>query len=188
VVYRASELGRSVIGIRRAGRTHPHGPFQSRRPLTSPALIVKNTRPSIAWRHHPPHSAQPAPRWPNPSFQRASIPDRVRNFPLTASTSTSHHRSRKSRTPRPWLPFTIGGDDTLSFSAALLPRAMPRHRHSEDHRTMNVQAPNTASAFSHHRAKELYTRQRTTLGSHETHRSFPIFGPTPVSPRCTPPT
>jgi len=72
---------------------------------------------------------------------------------------------------------TIGGDDTLSFSAALSAAGMPVIAIPK---TMDndVQGTEYCIGFSTAitRAKELITRQRTTLGSHERIGIFRIFG------------
>jgi 6-phosphofructokinase 1 len=72
---------------------------------------------------------------------------------------------------------TIGGDDTLSFSAALSAAGMPVIAIPK---TMDndVQGTEYCIGFSTAitRAKELITRQRTTLGSHERIGVFRIFG------------
>ncbi|MDQ3937949.1 MAG: 6-phosphofructokinase [Chloroflexota bacterium] len=72
---------------------------------------------------------------------------------------------------------TIGGDDTLSYSKVLDRRGVPLIAIPK---TMDNDVPGTeycigfSSAIT--RAKELITRQRTTLGSHERIGVFRIFG------------
>ena len=72
---------------------------------------------------------------------------------------------------------TIGGDDTLSFSAVLDGRGLPVIAIPK---TMDndVQGTEYCIGFSSAitRAKELINRQRTTLGSHERIGVFRIFG------------
>ncbi len=72
---------------------------------------------------------------------------------------------------------TIGGDDTLSFSAVLARRGVPLIAIPK---TMDndVQGTDYCIGFSTAvtRAKELINRQRTTLGSHERIGVFRIFG------------
>ena len=72
---------------------------------------------------------------------------------------------------------TIGGDDTLSYSKVLDDQSVPVIAIPK---TMDNDVPGTeycigfSSAIT--RAKELITRQRTTLGSHERIGVFRIFG------------
>ena len=169
VVYRATEMGRQVIGIRKGweGLTH----------MTS---------------HEDPVYIRPLTR------------DNTRTIDRTGGTvlHTSRTNPRKMAEAKlPKLPFdgqyydftpivlenldrlgigclvTIGGDDTLSFSAALSAAGMPVIAIPK---TMDndVQGTEYCIGFSTAitRAKELITRQRTTLGSHERIGVFRIFG------------
>ncbi len=180
VVYRSTELGYEVIGIRRGweGLTHMHPG-----PELDPDYLMK--------------------------LDRINTRTIDRTGGTILHTSRTNPRKMRSRTLPGWLPagraetfrkgedvfdltslvlgniesleldylVTIGGDDTLSFSRALVDEgvsliAIPKTMDND------VQGTEYCIGFSSAitRAKELINRQRTTLGSHERIGFFRIFG------------
>jgi len=180
VVYRATELGYEVLGIRRGweGLTH-----QRRSADLDPEYVRVldriNTRTIDRTGGTILHSSRTNPRkmkttslpaWLDP----ASIADRQTSegvFDLTDHVlDTIEHLGLTNLV-------TIGGDDTLSFSSVLYERGLPLVAIPK---TMDNDVNGTeycigfSSAIT--RAKELINRQRTTLGSHERIGVFRIFG------------
>ena len=179
-VYRSTELGFEVIGIRRGweGLTHMRrGPELDRDYLRR--LDRDNTRTIDRTGGTVLHTSRTNPRrmrgdrlpgWLTPSdaARYASTDDRYDLTPLVLDNIAALG-----------LDFlvVIGGDDTLAFAHAL---------HTEGIRvvaipkTMDNDVPGTeycigfSSAVT--RAKELINRQRTTLGSHERIGIFRMFG------------
>ena len=179
VVYRASELGRSVIGIRKGweGLTHMDPSNQSD-PYIRP-LNRENTRAIDRTGGTVLHTSRTNPR----KMSEGKLPktvstDRVKKLPFDGKyfDFTSIVLENLQRLGISCL-ITIGGDDTLSFSAALSAAGMPVIAIPK---TMDndVQGTEYCIGFSTAitRAKELITRQRTTLGSHERIGVFRIFG------------
>jgi 6-phosphofructokinase len=180
VVYRATELGYEVIGIRRGweGLTH-----QRRGDELDPEYVRvldrTNTRAIDRTGGTILHSSRTNPRkmrtaalpaWLNP----ATIADKETSegvYDLTDHVlETIGHLGLTHLV-------TIGGDDTLSFSAVLDGRGFPVVAIPK---TMDndVQGTEYCIGFSSAitRARELINRQRTTLGSHERIGVFRIFG------------
>jgi 6-phosphofructokinase 1 len=179
VVYRASELGRSVIGIRKGweGLTHMD-PTNPADPYIRP-LDRENTRAIDRTGGTILHTSRTNPR----KMAEAKLPktvhaDRVKKLPFDGKhyDFTPVVLENLDRLGVGCL-ITIGGDDTLSFSAALSAAGMPVIAIPK---TMDndVQGTEYCIGFSTAitRAKELITRQRTTLGSHERIGVFRIFG------------
>jgi len=114
-------------------------------------LIVRNTR--AIDRTGGTSSTLRAPtraRWPNPSFPKSVHPDRVKKLPFDGKHFDFHTIVLENlERPRVGCLITIGGDDTLSFSAALSAAGMPVIAIPKTW-TMTVRAPNTASAFPRH--------------------------------------
>lgn len=180
VVYRATELGYEVLGIRRGweGLTH-----QRRTPDLDPEYVRVldrvNTRTIDRTGGTILHSSRTNPR----KMDAASLP--VWLDPATiADKETSpgvydltDHVLETIRHLGLTHLVTIGGDDTLSFSAVLHARGMPLVAIPK---TMDNDVNGTeycigfSSAVT--RARELINRQRTTLGSHERIGVFRIFG------------
>jgi 6-phosphofructokinase 1 len=180
VVYRATDLGYEVLGIRRGweGLTH-----QRRTPDLDPEYVRVldriNTRTIDRTGGTVLHSSRTNPRkmrtanlpaWLDP----ATIADKQTSdgvYDLTDHVlETIGHLGLTHLV-------TIGGDDTLSFSAVLDGRGLPVIAIPK---TMDndVQGTEYCIGFSSAitRAKELINRQRTTLGSHERIGVFRIFG------------
>ena len=179
VVYRASQLGRSVVGIRKGweGLTHMD-PTNPSDPYIRP-LDRENTRAIDRTGGTVLHTSRTNPR----KMVEAKLPkivsaDRVKKLPFDGKhyDFTPIVLENLERLGIGCL-ITIGGDDTLSFSAALSAAGMPVIAIPK---TMDndVQGTEYCIGFSTAitRAKELITRQRTTLGSHERIGVFRIFG------------
>ena len=180
VVYRATELGYEVIGIRRGweGLTH-----QRRGSELDPEYVRVldriNTRTIDRTGGTILHSSRTNPRKMKtaalPSWLDAkSVADKQTSdgvYDLTDHVlDTIEHLGLTHLV-------TIGGDDTLSFSSALYERGLPLVAIPK---TMDNDVNGTeycigfSSAIT--RAKEVLNRQRTTLGSHERIGVFRIFG------------
>ena len=179
VVYRATELGRSVIGIRKGweGLTHMD-PANPADPYIRP-LDRENTRAIDRTGGTVLHTSRTNPRKMTESKLPKSVSaDRVKKLPFDGKhyDFTPIVLENLDRLGVGCL-ITIGGDDTLSFSAALSAAGMPVIAIPK---TMDndVQGTEYCIGFSTAitRAKELITRQRTTLGSHERIGVFRIFG------------
>lgn len=180
VVYRATDLGYEVLGIRRGweGLTH-----QQRGTELDPEYVRvldrTNTRTIDRTGGTVLHSSRTNPRkmrasslpaWLDP----ATIADKQIGegiYDLTDHVlGTIEHLGLSHLV-------TIGGDDTLSFSSVLHDRGLPLVAIPK---TMDNDVNGTeycigfSSAIT--RAKELINRQRTTLGSHERIGVFRIFG------------
>jgi 6-phosphofructokinase len=180
VVYRATELGYEVIGIRRGweGLTH-----QRRDPDLDPeyarVLDRVNTRTIDRTGGTVLHSSRTNPRkmpadnlpaWLDPaSIADKQVDDGIYDLTDHVLDTISHLRLSHL--------VTIGGDDTLSFSSVLHQHGLPLVGIPK---TMDNDVNGTeycigfSSAIT--RAKELINRQRTTLGSHERIGVFRIFG------------
>jgi 6-phosphofructokinase 1 len=180
VVYRSTALGYEVLGIRRGweGLTHlrPGSELDSEyiRPLDRVNTRTID-RTGGTWLHT---------SRTNPRKMRASkIPDWIDRdrlggmetedgvYDLTPIVLENIERLGID------VLVTIGGDDTLSFSTALVERGVPLVAIPK---TMDndVQGTEYCIGFSTAitRAREAINRQRTTLGSHERIGVFRIFG------------
>lgn len=179
-VYRATEMGRTVIGIRRGweGLTHCN-PAMEMDPLYTRELSRENTRTidrsggtvlhtsrtnpaRIAVGNTPAHMA-PA--------ELAKLPFDGKYYNFTSVVVRNLERLGIG------CLIAIGGDDTLSF-AALLDQAgfpviaIPKTMDNDVHGTEYCIGFSTAIT----RAKDTINRQRTTIGSHERIGIFRIFG------------
>ena len=180
VVYRATELGYEVVGIRRGweGLTH-----QRRTPDLDPEYVRIldriNTRTIDRTGGTVLHSSRTNPR----KMKASALPSWL--DPKTVADKqtsegiydlTDHVLDTISHLGLTHL-VTIGGDDTLSFSSVLYQRGLPLVAIPK---TMDNDVNGTeycigfSSAIT--RAKEVLNRQRTTLGSHERIGVFRIFG------------
>jgi 6-phosphofructokinase 1 len=180
VVYRATELGWEVTGIRRGwqGLTHlpeGHDPDPAWvRPLDRQSTrTIDRTGGTIL------HTSRTNPG----RMREVDIPDHVAperrqamrtddgRFDLTPIVLTNIERLGLTHL------VAIGGDDTLSYAARLGAEGVPLVAIPK---TMDndVQGTEYCIGFSTAvtRAKELINRQRTTLGSHERIGVFRIFG------------
>jgi ATP-dependent phosphofructokinase / diphosphate-dependent phosphofructokinase len=180
VVYRATELGYEVIGIRRGweGLTHQRRGSELD-PEYARVLDRVNTRTIDRTGGTVLHSSRTNPRkmraanlpsWLDPaSISDKEVTDGVYDLTDHVLDTVSHLGLSNL--------VTIGGDDTLSFSSVLHERGLPVVAIPK---TMDNDVNGTeycigfSSAIT--RAKELINRQRTTLGSHERIGVFRIFG------------
>jgi len=180
VVYRASEMGRSVVGIRKGweGLTN----LDATQPMDSRyarLLTRENTRAIDRSGGTVLHTSRT-----NPARMRKSV------LPATITQAELDSLARDDDT----FDFTpivlrnleklgisclvvIGGDDTLGYAAKLYAAgfpviAIPKTMDNDVRGTEYCVGFSTAIT----RAKELVTRQRTTLGSHERIGIFRIFG------------
>jgi 6-phosphofructokinase len=180
VVYRATGMGREVIGIRRGweGLTHLDATVEAD-PIYIRPLSRENTRTIDRTGGTVLHTSRTNPR----KMVEGKLPkhisaERIQKLPFDGKVYdfTSIVLENLERLGIGCL-ITIGGDDTLSFSAALSAAGMPVIAIPK---TMDndVQGTEYCIGFSTAitRAKELITRQRTTLGSHERIGVFRIFG------------
>src|ERR1700681_4222258 len=179
VVYRAKEMGRKVIGIRKGWEGLTHMADSNEDPIYIRPLPRDNTRPIDRTGGPVLHTSRTNPR----KMAENKLPkhihaDRVKKLPFDGKhyDFTPIVLENLDRLGIGCL-VTIGGDDTLSFSAALSAAGMPVIAIPK---TMDndVQGTEYCIGFSTAitRAKELITRQRTTLGSHERIGVFRIFG------------
>jgi 6-phosphofructokinase 1 len=180
VVYKTTELGGEVLGIRRGWEGLTHVRFDAEiderylRPLTrtNTRVIDRSGGTSL-------HTSRTNPQ----KMSMAALPEHVDAARLEGWQVSD---DRYDLTPlvlenieRLGLTHlvAIGGDDTLSFAARLGAEGVPLIAIPK---TMDNDVPGTeycigfSSAVT--RAKELINRQRTTLGSHERIGVFRIFG------------
>jgi ATP-dependent phosphofructokinase / diphosphate-dependent phosphofructokinase len=178
VVYRATEAGYDVTGIRRGweGLTHwtPDGDGTYVRPLDRiNTRTIDRTGGTIL------HTSRTNPRKMRASALPPTLGDDRRHeleagdelFDLTPLVVENLERLRVD------VLVTIGGDDTLSFSEVLVAQgidlvAIPKTMDNDVQGTEYCIGFSTAVT----RAKEAINRQRTTLGSHERIGVFRIFG------------
>jgi len=180
VVYRASEMGRSVLGIRRGweGLTHMD-PRQELDPAYLLVLTRENTRTIDRTGGTMLHTSRTNPQRMKLSKLPAHLPAAEREkLPRTDDTCdcTSLVLRNLERLGVGCL-IAIGGDDTLGYAAVLAKAgfplmAIPKTMDNDVRGTEYCIGFSTAIT----RAKELITRQRTTLGSHERIGVFRIFG------------
>src|SRR5580700_10294447 len=180
VVYRASEVGRSVIGIRRGweGLTHLD-PSQEIDARYIRLLTRENTRAIDRSGGTVLHTSRTNPM----RIRKSSLPAHIPQSELETLSSNGKTFDftpivlRNLERLGIGCLVVIGGDDTLGF-AALLHRTgfpligIPKTMDNDVRGTEYCVGFSTAIT----RAKELVTRQRTTLGSHERIGIFRIFG------------
>jgi 6-phosphofructokinase len=180
VVYRATEAGYEVLGIRRGweGLTHVR-PGADADPQYLRSLDRTNTRTIERTGGTILHTSRTNPR----KMREAGLPPWMDE---TTRGSYAIGEGLFDLTPRVLdnlttmgidLLVTIGGDDTLSYSQVLVNAGVPLVAIPK---TMDndVQGTEYCIGFSTAitRAKEAINRQRTTLGSHERIGVFRIFG------------
>src|ERR1700688_276711 len=180
VVYRASEMGRDVIGIRKGweGLTHMNVTNETDS-MYIHRLTRENTRTIDRSGGTILHTSRANPR----RVPESKLPDHISEAQLTrlpfdgkCYDLTSIVIENLGRLGISCL-IVIGGDDTLSFASVLSAEGVPLIAVPK---TMDndVQGTEYCIGFSTAitRARELITRQRTTLGSHERIGIFRIFG------------
>src|SRR5229473_2262107 len=180
VVYRATEMGWRVIGIRKGweGLTHMNPAAENDQTYLRP-LTRENTRTIDRTGGTVLHTSRTNPK----RIAKDKVPVHISPAELEKLPFDGKYYDFTSVVLRNLQKLeigcliTIGGDDTLSFSAALSAAGMPVIAIPK---TMDndVQGTEYCIGFSTAitRAKELITRQRTTLGSHERIGIFRIFG------------
>ncbi|MFY9532101.1 MAG: 6-phosphofructokinase [Candidatus Acidiferrales bacterium] len=180
VVYRGSEMGREVIGIRKGweGLTHMN-PAEEADSNYIRRLTRENTRTIDRSGGTVLHTSRTNPRRVSasklpehiPSGQLKKLPFDGKHYDFTSIVIDNIERLGIG------CLIVIGGDDTLSFASVLAAAGLPLMAVPK---TMDndVQGTEYCIGFSTAitRAKELITRQRTTLGSHERIGIFRIFG------------
>ena len=178
-VYRASEMGRQVIGIRKGwqGLTHMD-PAKDLDPDYLLRLTRENTRTIDRTGGTILHTSRTNPLRVKRSQAPAHLAAELAKQDAAKDTCdlTPVVLRNLERLGISCL-IVIGGDDTLSFASALRAAGMPLIAIPK---TMDndVRGTEYCIGFSTAitRAKELITRQRTTLGSHERIAVFRIFG------------
>lgn len=180
VVYRASEIGREVLGIRRGweGLTHMNPALDADLNYVRP-LTRENTRTIDRSGGTVLHTSRTNPRKMTESKLPQHISkDALKQLPFDGKyyDFTPIVLKNLDRLGIDCL-VAIGGDDTLSFASVLDKKGFPLIAVPK---TMDndVQGTEYCIGFSTAitRAKELITRQRTTLGSHERIGVFRMFG------------
>jgi ATP-dependent phosphofructokinase / diphosphate-dependent phosphofructokinase len=180
VVYRASEIGREVVGIRRGweGLTHMNPALETDANYVRP-LTRENTRTIDRTGGTVLHTSRTNPR----KMVEGKLPphlskEDLKQLPFDGKyyDFTPIVLKNLERLGVDCL-VAIGGDDTLSFASVLDSKGFPLIAIPK---TMDndVQGTEYCIGFSTAitRAKELITRQRTTLGSHERIGIFRMFG------------
>ena len=180
VVYRATEIGDEVVGIRRGWEGLTHLQFN---PEPDPHYIVglnrTNTRTIDRTGGTWLHTSRTNPK----KMKASAVPSWIEPEKVAAWTTDDGvvdlTRLVLDNIARLGLDVlvTIGGDDTLSFSRVLFDEgvslvAIPKTMDNDVAGTEYCIGFSTAII----RAKELINRQRTTLGSHERIGVFRIFG------------
>jgi 6-phosphofructokinase len=180
VVYRASELGWQVTGIRRGwqGLTHVRpeldGDAEYVRPLDRRSTrAIDRTGGTILHTSRTNPARMPEARLPEhlSADERARLLTDEGQYDMTPVVLRNLHALGLTHL------VAIGGDDTLSYAARLgqegIPLvAIPKTMDNDVLGTEYCIGFSTAVT----RAKELINRQRTTLGSHERIGVFRIFG------------
>ena len=180
VVYRASEMGREVIGIRRGweGLTHVDTSLETDARYVR-VLTRENTRAIDRSGGTVLHTSRTNPL----RIAKGRLPAHLSPAELEKLTSDGNTFNLTPVVLRNLerlginCLIVIGGDDTLGFAkvlnAAGVPLiAIPKTMDNDVRGTEYCIGFSTAIT----RAKELITRQRTTLGSHERIGIFRIFG------------
>jgi ATP-dependent phosphofructokinase / diphosphate-dependent phosphofructokinase len=180
VVYRATEMGKEVVGFRRGweGLTHVD-PDLAQDPRYVRPLSRENTRAIDRTGGTVLHTSRTNPQ----KTKRAKLPPHLGASELSRFTVgeelwdlTPLVLANLERIGVGTL-VAIGGDDTLSYAARLDREGFPVLAIPK---TMDNDVQNTEYCIGFStaitRAKELINRQRTTLGSHERIGVFRIFG------------
>jgi len=180
VVYRSSEMGRQVIGIRKGweGLTHMN-PGEELDPAYLRLLTRENTRTIDRSGGTVLHTSRTNPQ----RVKKSGLPPHLSPDELAKLSPAGEAYDftpivlRNLERLGIACLIVIGGDDTLGFAtrlhAAGIPLiAIPKTMDNDVRGTEYCIGFSTAIT----RAKELITRQRTTLGSHERIGVFRIFG------------
>jgi len=178
VVYGASEIRRAVIGIRNGWggltyMTDAEDPSYIRELTRDNTRTIDRTGGTVL------HTSRTNPRKvPEAKLPQHLSREQVKRLPFDGKNYdlTSIVLANLERLGIGCL-VTIGGDDTLSFSAALSAAgfpviAIPKTMDNDVHGTEYCIGFSTAVT----RARQSITRQRTTIGSHERIGIFRIFG------------
>jgi 6-phosphofructokinase 1 len=184
VVYRGSEMGFDVVGIRRGweGLTHVDlGDSQSRERYVTPLsrdLTRTIDRSGGTWLHtsrtNPAKMASLPPHLDAARFPKKEI---VKRGETLAVYDVTDQVLKNLELLRIDYLIAVGGDDTLSYAAALSSRgvkviAIPKTMDNDVRNTEYCIGCSTAMT----RATAAIQRQRTTVGSHERIGVFRIFG------------
>lgn len=179
-VYRADEMGREVIGIRRGwqGLTHMNASVEIDAAYIRP-LTRENTRTIDRSGGTVLHTSRTNPR----RIPASKLPGHISGDELKTIPFDGKYYDMTSIVIRNLerlgigCLIVIGGDDTLGFASVLSAAGLPLIAIPK---TMDNDVPGTEYCIGFStaitRAKELITRQRTTLGSHERIGIFRIFG------------
>lgn len=180
VVYRSTELGYEVLGIRRGweGLTHVRAGAEIDAEYVR-KLDRLNTRAIDRTGGTVLHTSRTNPRRMRADRLPAHLPpEKIAHLAMAGGTYdlTSVVLANIEALGLDHL-FVIGGDDTLSFAQVLAEKgvpliAIPKTMDNDVRGTEYCIGFSTAIT----RAKELIDRQRTTLGSHERIGIFRIFG------------
>jgi ATP-dependent phosphofructokinase / diphosphate-dependent phosphofructokinase len=180
VVYRAHEMGRDVIGIRRGweGLTHADlsrgdDPTYVRRLSRDNTRTIDRSGGTVL--HTSRTNPQRIPEGRTPAHwspaQLARLPRSDAGYDFTSVVLDNLERLDVGTL------IVIGGDDTIGFASRLDREGFPVVAVPK---TMDNDVPGSEYCIGFStaitRAKELITRQRTTLGSHERIGVFRIFG------------
>ena len=180
VVYRAREMDRPVVGIRRGweGLTHSNL-SQGDDPAYIRRLTRENTRTIDRSGGTVLHTSRTNPK----RVHVSRAPAHLSESEVAALPSKAHLVDMTSVVLRNLdqldigTLIVIGGDDTISFAARLHEEGVPVIAIPK---TMDNDVPGSEYCIGFStaitRAKDLITRQRTTLGSHERIGIFRIFG------------
>jgi ATP-dependent phosphofructokinase / diphosphate-dependent phosphofructokinase len=181
VVYRGSELGYEVVGIRRGWEGLTHVDLQDPASRTRYVLPLnrQNTRTIDRTGGTYLHTSRTSPS------RMLALPPALagQEFPTVGSPSTGITydvtEAVQRNIERLALDYliAIGGDDTLGYAAELARRGMPviavpKTMDNDVHHTEYCIGFSTAIT----RAMDAIERQRTTVGSHERIGIFRVFG------------
>jgi 6-phosphofructokinase len=180
VVYRAQEMARPVIGIRRGWEGLTHSDLsRGDDPTYIRRLTRENTRTIDRSGGTVLHTSRTNPQRIHiskapPHLSPALLNRLPRREELLDMTSVVVRNLEQLDIGT---LIVIGGDDTISFAARLHEEGVPVIAIPK---TMDNDVPGTEYCIGFStaitRAKDLITRQRTTLGSHERIGIFRIFG------------
>ncbi len=179
-VYRAHEMGRPVIGIRRGWEGLTHADLsKGDDPVYIRRLTRENTRTIDRSGGTILHTSRTNPQ----RVHVSKAPSHLSQSEVAAMPSQAHLVDMTSVVLRNLEQLdigtliVIGGDDTISFAGRLHQEGVPVVAIPK---TMDNDVPGSEYCIGFStaitRAKDLITRQRTTLGSHERIGIFRIFG------------